>query len=78
MFGKTEELVDGSSVIVDEAYITKSILNPSIQLADGFADSMPKDFMERIEAREEEILQRQGIELDMIADFIAYIESLAE
>jgi cytochrome c oxidase subunit 2 len=78
LFGSEETLVDGSTVTVDEDYIRRSILNPSIQLADGYADSMPKDFDERIAAREAEIAEKQGVELDIVADLIAYIETLSE
>jgi cytochrome c oxidase subunit 2 len=78
LYGKTENLVDGSTIIVDEEYIRKSILNPSIQLVDGYADSMPKDFIDRIAVRETEIAERQSIELDIVADLFAYIETLAE
>ena len=78
LFGTQETLVDGSTVTVDEEYIRKSILNPSIQLADGYADSMPKDFEERIAAREAEIAEKQDFELDIIADLIAYLETLSE
>ncbi|HET6446949.1 MAG TPA: cytochrome c oxidase subunit II [candidate division Zixibacteria bacterium] len=78
LIGRNEDLVDGSTITVDGEYIRKSILNPSFQLVDGFADSMVKDYDERIAAREAEIAERQSFELDMIADLIAYIETLAE
>jgi hypothetical protein len=39
---------------------------------------MPKDFQERISAREAEIAEKQDFELDIIADLIAYIETLSE
>lgn len=78
LFGTTESLVNGTTVTVDEPYIIESILNPSARLVDGFADAMQKDFAERIAGREVEILERQGIEIDMVADLIAYIESLAQ
>ena len=78
LFGTEEQLVDGSTVTVDGDYIRKSILNPSIQLADGFVDSMPQNFEERFAEREAEIAERQGLEIDIIADLTAYIESLSE
>ncbi|MFN2190118.1 MAG: cytochrome c oxidase subunit II [Candidatus Promineifilaceae bacterium] len=78
LFGTEAHLVDGSTVTVDEEYIRKSILNPSIQLVDGFADAMPKDFEERIIQRQAEIVERQALEVDIIADITAYIESLSE
>jgi cytochrome c oxidase subunit 2 len=78
LFGKSEKLVDGSTITVDGDYLRKSILNPSIQLVDGYADSMPKDLGDRITAREADVLERQSMELDIVADLITYIETLAE
>ena len=78
VYGTEESLVDGSTVTVDDEYIRNSILNPSEQLVDGFADAMPQNFEERISEREAEIAERQGLEIDIIADFIAYIASLSE
>jgi len=39
---------------------------------------MPKDFGERVAAREAEIAEKQDFELDIIADLIAYLETLSE
>ena len=47
-------------------------------MCDGYADIMQKDFEERIAAREAEIAERQGIELDIVADLIAFIVSLSQ
>ncbi|MCP4422667.1 MAG: cytochrome c oxidase subunit II [Chloroflexi bacterium] len=45
IYGTEEVLEDGSSVIVDEAYIRNSILNPQDQLVAGFTDvDMPVNF----------------------------------
>ena len=41
LFGKTEQLVDGSSVIVDEEYIRRSILDPNVEVVQGFQPVMP-------------------------------------
>ena len=41
VFGKTEELTDGSTVTVDEAYITESIKDPQAKLVKGFPPTMP-------------------------------------
>ncbi|MEW5853015.1 MAG: cytochrome c [Myxococcota bacterium] len=41
LFGKEEELADGTKVKVDEAYIKESILNPTAKLVKGFAPVMP-------------------------------------
>jgi len=41
VFGKTENLSDGSSLPIDENYLRKSILNPQAQVVAGFAPVMP-------------------------------------
>lgn len=41
LFGKDEELTDGSKVKVDENYIRESILNPNAKVVKGFAPVMP-------------------------------------
>jgi cytochrome c oxidase subunit 2 len=41
IFGKHEALADGSSVLVDEAYIRESILRPTAKVVRGFAPVMP-------------------------------------
>jgi len=41
IFGKTENLSDGSSLPIDENYLRKSILNPQAQVVAGFAPVMP-------------------------------------
>ncbi len=45
--GNTEELADGSSVLVDETYLTNSIHDPNAQIVEGFSpDIMPQNFGE--------------------------------
>ena len=41
LFGRTETLGDGTEVLVDEAYIQESILDPSLKLVQGFDAVMP-------------------------------------
>jgi cytochrome c oxidase subunit 2 len=41
LFGKTQTLVDGQTVLVDEAYLKESILKPTAKLVKGFAPIMP-------------------------------------
>ena len=41
LFGKTETLNDGTEVLVDEAYVQESILDPSLKLVQGFDALMP-------------------------------------
>lgn len=40
MWGKTEELADGSRVVVDEAYFKESIANPNVKVVKGFPPVM--------------------------------------
>jgi cytochrome c oxidase subunit 2 len=42
LWGKTEELVDGSKILVDDAYIAESIKEPAAKVAKGFGPIMPK------------------------------------
>ncbi len=41
LFGKQEELTDGSSVTVDESYIRESIIDPGSRITAGFDNVMP-------------------------------------
>jgi cytochrome c oxidase subunit 2 len=41
LFGKTETLSDGSTVVVDADYLKESILNPGARVVKGFAPIMP-------------------------------------
>jgi len=42
LFGKTETMVDGSTALVDEAYLKDFIRNPQARAVKGFAPIMPK------------------------------------
>ncbi len=41
IWGRTETLSDGSSVVVDENYVRESILNPTAKIVKGFQGVMP-------------------------------------
>ena len=41
LFGSTEQLSDGSSVLVDESYIRQSLVDPGSQVTAGFQPLMP-------------------------------------
>jgi mono/diheme cytochrome c family protein len=47
--GKQVELTDGSTVTVDEAYLRRSIANPSAQVHAGFNVSMPENELTKAE-----------------------------
>ena len=61
LYGKMEELSDGSTVLVDEAYLEESIRSPGAKRVKGF----PGGQMFRVELSQEDI-----------DDFIALIRSL--
>ncbi len=64
LFGKEETLQDGSTVIVDEQYIRRSIVDPSAQVVKGFPDNvMPKNYGDQLTE-------------EQIQALIAYIKSL--
>jgi cytochrome c oxidase subunit 2 len=77
LFGRQEELASGETVLVDEPYLETSILHPGEQIVAGFPDVMPKDFEQRFAEREAELAERE-VEVDILADLIAYIISLEE
>lgn len=41
MYLKRERLQDGSEVVVDEAYITESMMDPNLKMVEGYAPLMP-------------------------------------
>ena len=45
MFGRTETLDDGSTVIIDEAYFKESIKQPSAKLVAGYPNVMLRYFL---------------------------------
>ncbi len=62
IYGSVQELTDGSSVTVDDAYLRSSILEPSAQIVKGFAAAMPS-FAGKLDD-------------EQLSDLIAYIRSL--
>ena len=64
LFGSEENLEGGSVVLVDEAYLLESILDPNLQVVEGYRpDLMPKVYGDKLSQEE-------------IKDLIAYIRSL--
>jgi cytochrome c oxidase subunit 2 len=41
LFGQTQRLQNGETVLVDEAYVRESILLPNAKVATGYTPSMP-------------------------------------
>lgn len=62
IFGKTQQMANGSTVTVDEAYLRESILNPQAKMVQGYQPLMPT---------------YQGqISEDALVALLAYIKSL--
>ena len=62
VFGKPQQMANGSTVIADESYLRESILNPQAKMVQGYAPLMPT---------------YQGqISEDGLASLLAYIKSL--
>lgn len=64
LWGKTESFTDGSTALVDENYVTTSILNPGAQIVAGYTNQMPT-FQGRIKD-------------EFIAGIIAYLKTLKD
>ena len=47
MYGKTETMVDGSTVVVDDAYIIESIVNPNARQVEGYQNLMVRYFIDQ-------------------------------
>ena len=63
IFGKEIKLADGSTVVVDEAYLQESIIDPQAKLVEGYGPVMPPTYT--------------NLDPQVILDIIAYIKSLA-
>jgi cytochrome c oxidase subunit 2 len=77
LYGRQEQLTDGTTVTADDEYIRSSIIDPNHQIVAGFNPNvMPQNYEELFAARESEIAAAEGIEIDIIADIIAFIQTL--
>jgi len=59
--GSEVQLVDGSTVVADDAYLTRAIADPSAELVDGYTLKMPANNLSDAE----------------VADIVAFINALA-
>lgn len=48
LYGKTESFTDGSTVVVDDAYIIESVRNPAARIVAGFQNQMPANAGEKL------------------------------
>lgn len=75
---RQEALDDGATITVDDAYILNSIFNPGDQIVSGFVNAMPANYEERFTGQEADILAKEGVEIDVIDDLIAFMKTLEE
>jgi cytochrome c oxidase subunit 2 len=79
IFGQEEQMEDGQTITVDEDYLRKSILDPDIQIVEGFPPNLMSavgDFELRFLETEAEIAANEAIDVDILEDLIFYIQSL--
>ena len=62
---------------MDEVYLRDSILDPKKDIVAGFQDLMPATFDAQFATAEAEMLASSDLEIDIVADLIAYIMSLS-
>lgn len=74
LYGSERPLQSGETVVADDEYLRRSILQPNEELVEGFAAAMPTDFEEQFAGVEEQY----GGEVDIVADLIAFIQTLDE
>lgn len=75
--GREELLESGSRVTVDEEYVRNSILHPGDEIVAGFQNIMPATFEAQFTAKQAE-LAKTGIEVDIVAELFAYIQSVGQ
>lgn len=79
VYGREESLADGTTVIIDDAYLQESMLDPNKAIVAGFNPNiMPANFADRFAEKEAEVLQTEGLEISIVDDLIAYIKTLQE
>lgn len=79
IYGREEPLDDGTVIIVDDEYIRESIMLPNAKIVAGYGDPSlmaSMGYETRIPDREAEILAAEGVEIDIIADLIAFMRTI--
>lgn len=75
LIGSERTLAGGETVVADEEYVRNSIYNPNEQVVEGYQPNlMPATFEDQFA----EVEAEYGGEVDIVAEIIAYIESLEE
>jgi cytochrome c oxidase subunit II len=79
LYGSERIFTDGTSAVADEAYLRESIFEPDALIVLGFPPGvMPANYEEQFAAVEADVFEREGIEIDIAADLIAFIRTLEE
>lgn len=78
LYGSERVFADGSSAVADDAYIRSSILNPAGQIVQDYPNAMPANYEQQFADKQAELQSIDGIDVDIIADIIAYMKTLAE
>ncbi|PIE81900.1 MAG: cytochrome c oxidase subunit II [Chloroflexi bacterium] len=81
IYGREEALNDGTTITVDDAYILESIMDPNAKIVDTFAEPSlmeTQGYETRIPEREAELLASEGVEIDIIDDLIAFMQTIEE
>ncbi len=78
LYGSTRVFDNGTTAVADDEYIRNSIFYPGQQVVQGFVNQMPNNYEELFAAQEADILLNDGLEIDIVADLIAFIRSLNE
>lgn len=77
IYGREEALDDGTTVVVDDAYIRESIYEPNANIVAGFQPNvMPQTYQEQFAEREAEILADEGVEIDLVDALIAFMQTI--
>lgn len=77
LYGRLEQMTDGTSITVDDAYLVNSIHDPNSQIVAGFNPNiMPQNYTDQFATREQEVEAAEAIDLDITADIIAFIKTL--
>jgi cytochrome c oxidase subunit 2 len=77
LFGSQVTLSDGSTVTADNAYLHNSMMDPASQVVEGFSPIMPSTFSQQFADEQARLKQSTGVEFDIAADLMAYIQSLS-
>ena len=78
IYGRQEQMESGETITADDAYLRESILMPAEKIVAGYPNAMPANYEERFTEKQTEILNNEGLEIDIIDDLIAFMQTLEE